>query len=97
MNRRGANRGRKYPVQLNSRVNAEQMEQIRDSAEMAGMSICKYVRHRATGTTVVSKQDSLVLRELNLIGNRLKYATAQGHDVSEVVAELRAAIKKIQG
>ena len=94
---RAAGRGQKYPLQLRSRVSVEQMQQIRDSAELAGMSVCKYVRHRACSMTVVSKQDAQIKRELNLIGNRLKYATAQGHDVREVVVELRAAIAKIQG
>lgn len=90
------NRGAKYPLQLRSRVNHEQLEQIKSSAEMAGMSVCKYVRHRATGSTVVSRFDSKILRELNLIGNRLVYISKQGYDVSEVISDLRKTVKKIQ-
>lgn len=97
MNRRGANRGRKYPVQLNSRVTPEQMQQIRDSAEIAGMSVCKFVRHRATGSTVISKQDVQLTRELNRIGNWLVYLTKKGMDVSEAIAEVRSAIKRVKG
>lgn len=94
---RAAQRGQKYPHQIQSRVNAAQLQQIRDSASLAGMSVCRFIRHRATGSTVVSKQDAQLQRELNLIGNRLVYISKQGADVSEVIEELRAAIKKIQG
>lgn len=97
MNRRGQGRGALYPVQLNSRVSREQMEQIRDSASLAGMSVCKYVRHRATGSTVVSTQDSQIIRELNLIGNYLVKLSKSGQNVAPAITELRAAIAKIQG
>lgn len=97
MNRRAANRGRKYPVIIYSRVSPEQMDQIRDSALLAGMSVCRYIRHRATGLTVVSKQDAQLQRELNYIGNWLVKLSKAGLDVSAPIAELRAAIKKIQG
>lgn len=96
MNTNSKNRGVKYPIQLRSRVSAEQLEMIKNSAEMAGMSVCKYVRYRATGSTVVSKFDSKILRELNLIGNRLVYVSAQGQDVSEAIKDLREAVKKIK-
>ncbi len=96
MNTNSKNRGAKYPLQLRSRVNSEQLEMIKNSAEMAGMSVCKYVRYRATGSTVVSKFDSKILRELNLIGNRLVYVSAQGHDVKDVIKDLREAVKKIK-
>ena len=97
MNHRAAARGQKYPLQLRSRVSLEQMQQIRDSAEIAGMSICKYVRCRATGSTVVSKQDAQLVRELSRIGGWLVVLTKKGVDVSEAISEVRTAIKKIQG
>ena len=97
MNRRSAGRGAKYPLPLRSRVSAEQMQMIRDSAYLAGMSICKYVRERATGSTVVSRQDKLLLRELNRIGNLLVYLTKKGENVTDAIAEIRAAVKKIRG
>lgn len=97
MNRRASGRGQKYPVQLRSRVSHEEMQMIKDSAELAGMSICKYVRYRATGTTVVSRQDAQITRELNRIGNWLVLLTRAGKDVSEPIAELRAAVAKIRG
>ena len=95
--RRAAGRGPKYPIPLRSRVSAEEMQKIKNSAEIAGMSLCKYVRYRATGQTVVSKLDAKLVRELNLIGNWLVKLSKSGHDVSEAIAELRAAIKKIKG
>ena len=94
---RAAHRGQKYPVQIQSRVSHEQMQQIKDSADLAGMSVCKYIRHRATSSTVVSKQDAQIVRELNRIGGWLVYLSKKDVDVSEAIAELRAAIKKIQG
>ena len=95
-NRRGASRGQKYPLQLRSRVSHDEMRLIKDSAELAGMSICKYVRCRATGSTVVSKQDAQITRELNRIGGWLVVLTKKGMDVSEAIAEVRAAVKKIK-
>lgn len=91
-----AGRGPKYPLLLRSRVSAEEMQRIKESAEIAGMSLCKYVRCRATGQTVVSKLDAKILRELNLIGNWLVKLTKNGYDVSEAIAELRTIIKKIK-
>ena len=91
-----AGRGPKYPLLLRSRVSAEEMQRIKEAAEIAGMSLCKYVRHRATSQTVVSKLDAKILRELNLIGNWLVKLTKNGYDVSEAIAELRATIKKIK-
>lgn len=91
-----ARRGPKYPLLLRSRVSAEEMQRIKESAEIAGMSLCKYVRYRATGQTVVSKLDAKILRELNLIGNWLVKLTKNGYDVSEAIAELRVTIKKIK-
>ena len=97
MNRRAANRGQLYPVKIYSRVNAEQLQQIKDSASLAGMSVCRFIRHRATGSTVVSKQDVQIVRELNLIGNWLIRLSKSGEPVTPAIAELREAIKKIQG
>ena len=94
MSRGAAGRGQKFPVRI---VSHEEIQQIKDSAALAGMSVCRYVRQRATGSTVVSKQDVQLLRELNLIGNWLIRLTKSGHDVSEPIAELRAAIAKIRG
>lgn len=92
-----AGRGPKYPLLLRSRVSPVEMQSIKEAAEVAGMSLCKYVRYRATGQTVVSKFDAKILRELNLIGNWLIKLTKNGHDVSEAITELRTTIAKIQG
>lgn len=89
-------RGPKYPLQLRSRVSSEQLEAIKEAAEVAGMSLSKYVRARATGQTVVSKLDAKILRELNRLGGLLKHLFAHGQPVGPALTELRQAIATLK-
>ena len=89
------NRG-KYPVLLRSRVSQEQMEKIRKDAEMAGMTVCKYVRERAVGNTVKAKVDIKVLSGLNRIGGLLKHLHNNGQDTSEALAQITKAARYLQ-
>ena len=56
---------RRYPCQLRFRVSDEQLPQIEKDAENAGMSVCAFVRARATGQPVRSRVDAQAMRELN--------------------------------
>jgi hypothetical protein len=54
------------------RLSSEDKEWLRQQAEVAGMSMAKYIRHRAMGLSVVSKADLTMLAELRRIGGLLK-------------------------
>ena len=96
MSARAANRGRKYPIQIQSRVSAKEMEKIRDEAERAGMSICKYIRERATGGHVSGKIDVKTLQELNAIGRMLKKMWSEGHPTGPALDAVQAAAETLQ-
>ena len=96
MSSRAAGRGRKYPVQLNSRVSHAEMEKIREDAERAGMSICRFVRHRATGAHISSKVDVKMLQELNAIGRMLKKMWSEGHETGPSISAVTAAAKRLE-
>ena len=92
MTARAAGRGRKYPVQLNSRCSREEMEKIKEDAERAGMSLCKYVRVRATGGHVSGKIDVKTLAELYQIGRNLHQMWKEGHPTGKAIdAVMKAA------
>ena len=96
MNIGAANRGAKYPLHLRSRVSAEQLENIKENALMAGMSVSKYVRHRALYQRVDSKVDAQVIRELRRIGGLLKYLATKGENTESTLCELKTTIKALQ-
>ena len=94
-NNRAAKRGKKFPVQLNSRVSHEDIQKIKEDAERAGMSICKFVRMRATSAHISSKVDVKTLQELNAIGRMLKKMWSEGHDTNAALSAVKAAAKSI--
>lgn len=93
---RAAGRGRKYPVQLNSRVSVEDMERIRENAERAGMSVCRYVRMRATGGHVSGKIDVKTLAELYQIGRNLHQMWKEGHETRAAISAVKAAAERLE-
>lgn len=96
MNRRAAGRGRKYPIQIQSRVSAEDMEKIRDNATRAGMSVCQYLRERAVGAHISGKLDTKVLNELNAIGRNLHQMWKEGHKTDAALDAVIAAAKRLE-
>ena len=96
MNARAANRGRKYPIQIQSRVSQEDLERIREDAARAGMSICKYIRMRATGGHVSGKLDTKVLNEINAIGRNLRQMWKEGHETGPAIEAVQAAAAALE-
>lgn len=93
---RAAKRGKKYPVQLNSRVSESDMLRIKEDAERAGMSVCKYVRTRATGGHISGKIDVKTLQELNAIGRMLKKMWSEGHNTNEALSAVKQAANMLE-
>ena len=86
----------KYPRVLQARCSESELDQIKLDAELAGMSVSKYVRHRATSTRVNSKYDAKLYLMVKKIGGLLKKAYTNGHDTKEILAELNQTLKTIQ-
>lgn len=95
-NRRAAGRGKKYPRPLRTCVSDEQLAQIRDSAERAGMSVCRYLRERATGGHVSGKIDVKTLQSLHQIGRLLKKMWAEGHPTGPALDAIKSAAQKLE-
>ena len=95
-NRRAAGRGRKYPRVLRTCVSDEQLERVRENATMAGMSVCRYLRERATGAHISSKLDVKVLQEVNTIGRNLKEMWKQGHDTGPALDAVLAVVERLE-
>jgi hypothetical protein len=61
---------------LNSRCNvrltAAELDELRESAKMCGLSLSQYMRRRALGVTVVAHADMAVVREVRRLGGLLK-------------------------
>lgn len=96
MDKRAANRGARYPEKIFSRVSAEDKEKIRESAEIAGMTVCKFIRVRATGGTIKSKVDIKTLHELNRLGRMLKKMWSEGHPTGPALNAVTDAAKKLE-
>lgn len=92
-----AGRGAKYPHLLRSRVSAEELEVIKENAARAGMSVCKFVRTRATGGHVTSKIELKTLQALNSIGRNLHQMWKEGHDTRPALAAVQAAAEALKG
>ncbi|MGD0481386.1 MAG: MobB mobilization protein [Terracidiphilus sp.] len=84
------------------RLTALERAQLREDADLAGMSISEFVRRRAFGKTINSATDLMMIRELRRLGGLQKYAmnklALHGEVVDECVATirvLRAAIERV--
>ena len=84
------------------RLTASERVQLREEADLAGMSISEFVRRRALGKTIHAATDLMMIRELRRLGGLQKYAmnklTLHSEVVDECVATiraLRAAIERV--
>jgi hypothetical protein len=84
------------------RLTASERVQLREDADLAGLSISEFVRRRALGKTIHAATDLMMIRELRRLGGLQKYAmnklALHGEVVDECVAAirtLRAAIERV--
>jgi uncharacterized protein (DUF1778 family) len=84
------------------RLTASERVQLREDADLAGMSISEFVRRRTFGKAIHAATDLMMIRELRRLGGLQKYAmnklALHGEVVDECVATirtLRAAIERV--
>lgn len=85
-----------YPCIVRCRVSIETQEKLVKAAEVAGMSIGRYARHRLDGSHVSSKMDAQVLNELRRIGGLLKLLATEGQPTGPALSELMRTMKTLQ-
>ena len=84
------------------RLTAAERLQLRDEADLAGMSISELLRKRAFGKTIHAATDLMMIRELRRLGGLQKYAmnklALHGEVVdecAETIRAIRAAIERV--
>jgi len=77
------------------RLTAAERLQLRDEADLAGMSISELLRKRAFGKTIHAATDLMMIRELRRLGGLQKYAMNKLALHGEVVDECAATIRAI--
>lgn len=67
-------RTRSQPLsgRVNIRVTEEEQRNLKEAAEVSGLSISEYVRRRAVGYQVIARTDLALAMELRRIGGLLK-------------------------
>ena len=85
-----------YPMSVRTRISIADYERLREAAEIAGMSVGAYARHRLSGAHVSSKLDVQILNELRRQGGLAKALAHQGVDTSEALAEIVKTMKAVR-
>jgi hypothetical protein len=86
----------KYPIAIHSRVSVEEFEKIQENAEVAGMSLCKYIRHRVCGHKVSSAVEIRTIAELLRLGGLFKKAYSEGHPTGQIMGEISATLSHLR-
>ena len=73
---------------------------VEDAADAAGMTVSAYARARLLGHRVVSRADSVTIRELRRLGGLLKRVHtescgAYSKDTAAALDDLQAAIRRV--
>jgi hypothetical protein len=83
-------------------LTAAERQQLREEADLAGMSISEFVRKRTFGKTIHAATDLMMIRELRRLGGLHKYAMNKlaMHDevvdeCAETIRAIRAAIERV--
>jgi len=77
------------------RLTAAERLQLRDEADLAGMSISELLRKRAIGKTIHVATDFVMIRQLRRLGGLQKHAMNKFALHDEVVDECSATIRAI--
>jgi hypothetical protein len=78
------------------RLTAAERQQLRDEADLAGMSISELVRKRTFGKTIHAAIDLVMIRELRRLGGLQKYTINKFAPHFEVVDECNATIRALR-
>jgi len=87
-------------ARLNVRLPQNELNTIREDAELAGISMSELVRRRYFGRPIIANTDAVMLRELRRIGGLLKHVHnesdgAYSTRTSAALIEIRNYIKKL--
>lgn len=85
-----------FPVVFRFRTDTETARYIREDAQIAGMSVGRYLRHKISGQHVSSKYDLQLLNELRRQGGLLKHLAYNGIDTNEALEAVIRTMRKIQ-
>jgi hypothetical protein len=80
------------------RLSPNEMEELEDRCEAAGLSKAEYLRRRALGKPVSTKVDQEMTRELNRVGtnlNQIAYRANRG-ELPDVAAAAEEAIEEVR-
>jgi hypothetical protein len=81
----------KYPCLLQTRVSQSERHAIIENANKAGMSVCKFLRERATGRRVQSTIEAGTIAAVNRVGGMVKLLLRESQpNAPEIIAELKA-------
>lgn len=75
---------KKRTIFVNSRYTMDELLEITEQAQIAGISRSAFVRKRALGHKIVSNTDLTILRELRRIGGLIKHLYSQGLKSNEM-------------
>jgi hypothetical protein len=78
------------------RLTAAERQQLRDEADLAGMSISELVRKRTFGKTIHAATDLMMIRELRRLGGLQKHTINKFAPHFEVVDECNATIRALR-
>ncbi|AFY97244.1 hypothetical protein Cha6605_6427 (plasmid) [Chamaesiphon minutus PCC 6605] len=81
--------------QCNIRLTPSEMEELKDAASVAGITVSTYIRQRALGRRVAANTDMTTIRELRRIGGLLKHIhNESGGAYSQLTADTLIEIQK---
>lgn len=82
--------------QINARVTQKELEEVKEAAQLYGLSVSEYTRRKVLGLKLPNaKTDAAMIRELNRLGGLLKLVHSESNGVySKDTAEAIQAIRK---
>jgi uncharacterized protein (DUF1778 family) len=85
---------------INVRLTANEKNQIRESAGIAGLSMSEFIRRRALGRAVVAHADTIVIQELRRLGGLVKLIHTESHgaysaETARILKELKKYIERL--
>jgi hypothetical protein len=85
---------------VNVRVTPTEKAELKETADLAGLSVSEYVRRRALGRAVVAHADALTIKELRRLGGLVKHLHneskgAYREETGAALVSLRAYIEQL--
>lgn len=83
----------KLTSRVNLRVTPAEHDQLREDADMAGLSLSELVRRRYFGRPIITRSDEIAIRELRRQGGLLKHVHNEAGGIYSV--EVAEALKAV--